>query len=47
MLNSVLINFSGRFGPTNIVVSPSDLIYVVRHEFEWLTDEGLISVVTP
>ena len=31
--NSVHISFSGRFGPTACVVSPSNLLYVARYDF--------------
>lgn len=42
---SVYYQFSGRFGPTAVAVSRSDLLYVARYEFQQISEEGVISVL--
>jgi sugar lactone lactonase YvrE len=42
---SVYYQFSGRFGPTAVAVSQSDLLYVARYEFQQVSEEGVISVI--
>lgn len=42
---SVFHQFSGRFGPTAIATSHSDLIYVARYEFSVISSDGMISVL--
>jgi hypothetical protein len=37
---SVYYQFSGRFGPTALAVSQSDLLYVGRFEFAQVSEEG-------
>ncbi|CAD8090801.1 unnamed protein product [Paramecium sonneborni] len=46
---SVYHQFSGRFGPTALVISQSDFLYVARFEFSVGNehDMGLISVLNP
>lgn len=44
---SVYHQFTGRFGPTAIAISQSDLLYVARFEFAQISEEGQISVINP
>ena len=42
---SVYYQFSGRFGPTALAVSPDGKLYVARFDFAECNKNGLISVI--
>lgn len=44
---STFVQFAGRFGPTAITTSKSDLIYVARFEFNIMNADGMITIINP
>ena len=44
---SVFHQFSGRFGPTALAVSPEGKLYVARYDFKEGSQNGIISIITP
>mgnify|MGYP001811473499 CR=1 FL=1 len=39
------MQFAGRFGPTAIATSQSELIYVARYEFSIMNGDGMVTIL--
>ena len=39
------MQFAGRYGPTAIATSQSELIYVARYEFSIMNGDGMVTIL--